>query len=874
MNPSLTENQVVDFLSKITGQKMSQRDVTPLVIFIANVIIVLLGVMFADGVVTDKEKQKLVEILDRFSTPEVDTRRFKYLMIRGVKEYQLYIKFNELVTLSNLLSEPEQLLLIGLGYEMSTINGKLGWREQRYLETLAKHVGVKPQHFAILECAFKSQENFDIADINEVDNLLNTLHPEGKNTEAIKQYSDELNEAIKQYSNELKVLSVGSKAKKTQPRVSIYYEGLKKFQGFSKQLGNYCHHIFQIVQSCHELGFLPQDLIGEVSALSRKLQLHRFRLAIIGEFSQGKSTLINALLGEEIQPMQEIPCNGTVVVLKYGEQKRIICRYKDGTEEEIPFVDYQQKVSIFRDAVTGAINEELAQSTIDEIVVEHPNLALCNSGVEIIDSPGLNENPELTAITQNLLQNIDAAIFVTNASRALTQSERELLNKLRIQLNGGKDDEPANNLFVVCNFIDLINTEKSREQVKKRIYSIVEGAQPIITGKNRVHFISAQAALNAILNGYEDEYRKSFDIFVKSIERFLIIERGRLKLQPLSEQLNALIQTIIKKLNGFKDELEANIKIAEHEKRKILEQIGGFSGRDVKITLLTIQLIEQALEQANVSWNEWNEGLEERMILRSEQWNSEHKLFWKQDKLIRDYIQCFVRDLSSEIDEWVNNQLKNAILQESLLKLNRDINYELDAIQSDFNLLDMRSNTIVKEELKLSINNITEQLIELDNIDFSAALKGELLVFTGIGFIPVTLANITGVIASSFGSMMLDGDGLHEEIKMSVLETGLQKFDESLDKIYEKLQENIEKFFDTKVESVSRVIEGAIGAYEKLLEQQEKSHQEMLEQHYATKSQILEKCEELEQLNKKISKDIALWYSEEVNKVIIKTENS
>lgn len=863
MNTSLIENQIFNFLSKITDKNITQRDINSSLIFVANLIIILLGVMFADGIVTDKEKQKLVEILDRFNIPGSNTHRFKYLIIKGAKKYQLYIKFNELIAITSFLSESEKLLLIGLGYEMSTINGRLGWHEQRYLEKFAHFLAVRPEHFAVLKAAFHPQENFDIAVFNEVSNLLNNLQPQEVNTEAIKPNL-----------NGLKDLPVNSNDKTIQPRVSIYYEGLKKFQGFSKQLGNYCHHIFQIIQTGHELGFLSKDLIDEVSVLSKKLELHRFRLAIIGEFSQGKSTLINSLLGEEIQPMQEIPCNSTIVVLKYGAQKRIVCRYHDGSEEEIPFEDYQQKISIYQDTVVGSINEELSLSTIEEIVVEHPNLALCNSGIEIIDSPGLNENPELTAITQGLLQHIDAAIFVTNASRALTQSERELLNKLKIQLNGGKDEEPANNLFIVCNFIDLINTEKSREQIKKRVHNIVEGEQPIITGKNRVHFISAQAALNAVLNGYEDEYKKNFDTFVKSIERFLIIERGRLKLKPLSEQINTLIQKTINVLHEFKDDLENKINIVEQEKRKILEQIGSFSGRDVKITLLTIQLIEQSLEQANVSWNEWNESLEERMISRSEQWNSEHKLFWKQDKLIRDYIQCFVRDLSNEIDDWVKNQLKNVILKESLIKLNRDINYELNAIKSDFNLLDTKNNTIFSEELQLSINDITEQLIELDNIDFSAALKGELLVFTGIGFIPITLANITGVLASSFGSMMLDDNVLHEEIKISVLETGLQKFDESLDKIYEKLQENIEKFFDIKIESVSRIIEEAIYTYEKILEQQEKSHQEMLDQYYVTKSWIVEKCEELEKINYRISKDITLWYSEEINKIIIKPRPS
>ncbi|AFY50262.1 hypothetical protein Nos7524_4510 [Nostoc sp. PCC 7524] len=902
MDTSLIGNQVINFLSTITGQKLSQRDVKPPVIFVANLIAVLLGVMFADGIVTEKEKQRLLAILYRFSTPESDIRQLTHLLIKGIRKYHLYRRFNDLLTIINPLSESERLFLIGFGYEMSTSDGKIDLREQRYLEITSHYLKIKPQHLAVLESAFRIKENFEMDVIDEVDELLNPAVLKEINTGIIQASYENLNSphnhsttiheiAVVNEVDELlnpavlKEINTGviqpsyenfnsphNHSTTIKPRLSIYYGGLKQFQEFSKQLGTYCDQIFQIVQTCHERGLISKELIDEVSVVSTKIQSHQFRLAVVGEFSQGKSTLLNALLGEEIQPMREVPCSGTVAVLKFGTQKRVVCRYKDGREEEIPFEEYRQKASISEDAAIGSLNEKLTQSAIEEIIVEHPNLTLCNSGVEIIDSPGLNENPELTAITQKLLQDIDAAIFITNASRSLTQGERELLDQLRIKLNSGKNQEPANNLFIVGNFMDLVRTEKGREQVKKRIQNFVEGEQPIIAGKNRVHFISAQAALNAVLHGYQDEYQISFESFIKSLERFLMLERGSLKLQNLSEQLNTLILKIISDLARFKDSLESKIEIAENEKHKILEQIGEFSGRDVKICLLTIQLIEQALEKANVSWNEWYVDLDERMALRSEHWHSEHKLLWNQDKLIRDYIQCFVRDLSDEIDQWVNNQLKDVILQENLQDLNINIKYELDAIQSEFNLLDMKSNTTFSEELKLSINDITDQLIELDNIDFSAALQEELLVFTGIGFIPVALANVTAVIGSSFGSRMLDSDRFHHQLKMSVLEIGLQKFDESVDKIYEKLQENIERFFDTKVESVSRVIEGAISVYEKLLEQQEKSHQEMLEQHYATKFWILHKCKELEQINDSISTNISRWYSEVINKVIIKRE--
>ncbi len=137
---------------------------------------------------------------------------------------------------------------------------------------------------------------------------------------------------------------------------------------------------------------------------------------------------------------------------------------------------------------------------------------------------------------------IDAVIFLTNVSRSLTQTERELLQDLKIQLNGGKESEPANNLFLVGNFMDLVRTEKGREQVKQRIERFLNGDNSIIIGDNRIHFISAQAALDAVLKGNEDEYLRSFNHFKNSIEKFLINERGTLRLKRSVTEIQDLIQ--------------------------------------------------------------------------------------------------------------------------------------------------------------------------------------------------------------------------------------------------------------------------------------------------------------------------------------------
>lgn len=57
MDTSRVTSETVDLLSRITGQKLSQRDITPQVLFLAGLVTVLMGVIFVDGTVSEEEKQ-------------------------------------------------------------------------------------------------------------------------------------------------------------------------------------------------------------------------------------------------------------------------------------------------------------------------------------------------------------------------------------------------------------------------------------------------------------------------------------------------------------------------------------------------------------------------------------------------------------------------------------------------------------------------------------------------------------------------------------------------------------------------------------------------------------------------------------------------
>ncbi|KYC36268.1 hypothetical protein WA1_41825 [Scytonema hofmannii PCC 7110] len=313
-----------------------------------------------------------------------------------------------------------------------------------------------------------------------------------------------------------------------------------------------------------------------------------------------------------------------------------------------------------------------------------------------------------------------------------------------------------------------------------------------------------------------------------------------------------MIQKSVDGLHQAEDTLNGKVKISEAEKLKILEQIGEASGRDVRIRILANQMREQAFEQAAESLGEWCEELGDRMVDNSQRWYSEHSPVWNQNKLIQDYINQFVRDLSRELDKWGNEQLQDIILKENLETLNTNVDYELDAIQAKFSNLEQQIQTNFSEQLKISIDGITDDFMGLGGIGgglgIGGALAAGLIVFTGVGLIAVIVTAVATAIASSFGLGMLDVDGLHEQVKQKVLEIGLDKFtkDESIDKIIDKLEEILHVVFNSRVESANRVVAQAITLYEHLIEQQEKVHQETLEQREIEKAWIYQKCQELE----------------------------
>ncbi|ELS30367.1 MULTISPECIES: dynamin family protein [Pseudanabaena] len=821
MKTQLIGSQAIKLLSKLTGQDLTVHDITPQVVFMADLIALLKGVIHADAKVSEDEVAQFKATLGKLKLTSKQTVEVAKLLLSGVQKYKLHSEIDDFLILLVPLSEAEKLLLFGLGYRMAMADSSLDASESKYLRDLGKRLEIESRYLDVLESSFAGK-SYNNQDFQEVCDLVDPARFHDLGTVFVNAADDLLTALNQIFKTEIKE---PQNVPNSTDSVSDEYQKLQGFQLQKQSLLKRINHLSQLIDGGIKESLLPITFSDEIQTIKDKLESQRFRVAVIGDFSQGKSTLLNALLGEEIQPVRAIPCSGTLSVLKYGDRKRVICRYRDGNEQEIAVEDYQKKAAISKEAALNNRSEELLKSNIAEIVFEHPNLLLCRNGVEIVDSPGLNEHPDRTRVTEELLKETDAILFMTNANKLLTQGERDIITRIKER----EGDRPLENLFLVVNFMDNLDTDEDREDVQIAANSIIKDGS--ITGKERIHFVSAKSALKATLSNTSNEYLVSFQNFTGTLEAFLTDERGSVILQSATQKLNELTQDCVNELNTATDSINTNL--AASYKEEILERIGEASGRFVTIRKMVDYLRKQTTDLALVSWQENSAKFQARIEQRSKEWKTDHNPLFSRDSLIQDYVGQFSQSLQGEINSWVQfhlNNENNEIIAPKLNLLDRGIKAELTALNASFSGLDKKIGTNFDDNFSPAFNNF--------DASYVAAWTAGGVVGGGAGaaaafFMIPALALGPAVIIGIAAAALLGGGGLwasmsdaYYQIGKQVCDSGFGEFKKSEDSIKEKIGEFIATLFDNRIQSVDALIKQVISECENRLELEERKQQE------------------------------------------------
>lgn len=293
---------------------------------------------------------------------------------------------------------------------------------------------------------------------------------------------------------------------------------------------------------CEELEL--KSTSESVRAVRERTAEDAFKIAVVGEFKRGKSTLINGLLGKEILPADPLPCSATLNRITYDVTPHAAISFKDGRVIEIP-------VEELRNYVTK-LTEESAQTaeTIQEATVYYP-LSYCKNNVDIIDTPGLNDDDNMTTVTLSVIPQVDISIMAIMALSPFGQYEKDFLENKLMASEIGKV------LFVVTR-MDLVD-EEDRERILDHIREEItrhilvkarnlygEGSEEYTEyvrklGDVKVIGISPRNALRGKVRNNRELYEESnYPEFEKELERMLLEERGMIQLrEQLSKVLSA-----------------------------------------------------------------------------------------------------------------------------------------------------------------------------------------------------------------------------------------------------------------------------------------------------------------------------------------------
>ena len=206
-----------------------------------------------------------------------------------------------------------------------------------------------------------------------------------------------------------------------------------------------------------------QNLVQKLVNLEDELEIS---VVLLGEFSSGKTTLANVMLGQELLPTGSTPVTAALVELVKGSSLRTFVQ-KSGKEEleEIPVLE-----------VSSYISGKEA-SSVERVVIEVPESKFIPHHFKIVDTPGLSSLDEVSEkITLGYLPFCDVALIVLDANQGgLTHSLlRFLKEKLVVEIDSDR-------IFFLVNKIDTISpeeVEKIVEEVRKAVSEVIP--EPIV----------------------------------------------------------------------------------------------------------------------------------------------------------------------------------------------------------------------------------------------------------------------------------------------------------------------------------------------------------------------------------------------------------
>lgn len=323
-------------------------------------------------------------------------------------------------------------------------------------------------------------------------------------------------------------------------------------------------YLVQMQEMLSILGF-EQSLLDSIKDCKELIKNKQYTIAVMGEFKRGKSSLINALLGAKILPADTTPTTATINRITYGPIPKVNITFHSGKRQEIPISKLENYVTkITKDG-------EARASKIREATVYFPTV-ICQNYIDIIDTPGLNDEAKMTQIAIEMIANVDAVIIPIHARAPFSETEKIFVCQLI-------ESDNINNLVFVVTFLDQLDEDdyeydKFMEYIKHRIQSevfselekrksqekVIQKAHQLLD-QIQVNGISSSLALESFVsNNRELRIKSRFETFYNSLISTVTAKQLENAIRKTIETVHFVVSEFDKQNQKRKNFLEDGIR--------------------------------------------------------------------------------------------------------------------------------------------------------------------------------------------------------------------------------------------------------------------------------------------------------------------------
>ena len=270
-----------------------------------------------------------------------------------------------------------------------------------------------------------------------------------------------------------------------------------------------------------------EDFLPDIHRLLQQLD-NPLSVAVLGEFNSGKSTLVNALLGEDVVPTGVLPTTAHPCVMGYGPRKGVRIAYEEGDLEDVDFATARTKMKDEADEIARL-----------DYTYPHPELRSIN----YLDTPGFNAlDDRHERLAAEALEDAEAIIWLLDANQALSETEFSRLRSI---------PDSSLRVILLVNKIDRFGDGDNRGDEVGEIVDYLEKH----TGDQVLDIlaISALEAFEARTNTDEAEKddgepkpqtTDDFDRLQALLDEHFVQRSWRIKISEISRELRRLVDDI------------------------------------------------------------------------------------------------------------------------------------------------------------------------------------------------------------------------------------------------------------------------------------------------------------------------------------------